>query len=91
MKPILFSEVAEYHDRQQKKPLSIPGRRLPTVAYEGGGGVLFITRAAGASTTPYQVHRQLVNGKVVTAHEPCNFPALGEARARIKALHNWPI
>jgi hypothetical protein len=88
MKPILFSEVAEYHERLQQRPLSIPGRRLPKVAYEGGGGILFITRADGASTKPYLVHRQLVNGTVVTAHEPCNFPALGEARARIKALHN---
>ena len=80
MKPMLFSEVAEYHERLQQSPLSIPGRRLPQVAYEGGGGVLFITRAIGASEPPYLVHRQLVNGTVVHA--------LGEARARLKALHN---
>lgn len=88
MKPMLFSEVAEYHQRLLQRPLSIPGRRLPRVAYEGGGGVLFITRAIGASTTPYMVHRQLVNGTVVEAKEPSHFHALGEARARLKALHN---
>lgn len=88
MKPMLFSEVAEYHERLQQRPLSIPGHRLPQVAYEGGGGVLFITRAIGASTTPYLVHRQLVNGTVVEAKEPAHFHALGEARARLKALHN---
>ena len=88
MKPMPFSEVAEYHERLLQRPLSIPGRRPLQVAYEGSGGVLFITRAIGASTTPYQVHRQLVNGTVVAAKEPARFQALGEARARIKALHN---
>lgn len=45
---------------------------------------------AAEDAIPCLAYRQLFNGAIAAAQEPCSFPDLGEAKARVQASHLTP-
>jgi hypothetical protein len=99
MKSIPFSDVREYYHRHQPDghwfdagAISFFCTKLPSVAYEGDAGLLFITRETDPRhRTMFSIRRQHVNGDIDTVGEFHSFVTHASALAQVKVLHKTAI
>lgn len=89
MQTMDFSEVVEFHDRNQNKPLRLPDSKLPKVAYATDAGVLFVTRDQDEKSGlfGYNVRRQKVTGLIELAGKSNPHSTRQDANREIHRLH----
>jgi hypothetical protein len=95
MKSIPFSNVREFYTRNNpdghwfdSDTMRFFKTKLPTVAYEGDAGVLFVTSEVDPSgVRAYSVRRQNVDGTIKTVGAFHSYKTSAAAKAAIAELH----